>query len=851
MKEFLQKNGILVALVAVAVCIIISVSVAVYSRVVMERSLKLQAQSERITRQSYSILVDNLSSVDKSVRAFGLTKDDAHLGYYKLAVNGTKPSFINLTNLLAEQKKDLPQYSNRLDSLITYINDAEKKLASYYEFTDEIIRFAQIDSVEMVKNMVKEDKGMIPWSSWNTMDTKIRKYETAFNQQAEIDYQLAANLNSWIQVFLLMIGLPTIGLVSVIILRSEKKMKQLLKDIMENNRKYLFDPGYNSENLDAKLQMKDASVHIQKSVEFIKSMAEGNYEVQWNGLNKENENLNRETLAGELVKMRNQLQKIKNEDDQRNWTNEGLSNLGEILRRNDNLTELCDNFLTALIKYLHANQGALFILHDDDLNNQYLELKSAYAYNRKKYINKKIKPGEGLAGQVWLEQETIYLREIPEDYLQIKSGLGGSNPKNLLVVPLKSESGIQGVLEMASFKLFEPHEIKFVEKIAESIAVTFSNAKVGEKTKLLLEQSQQQAEIMRSQEEEMRQNFEEMEATQEEIHRLLRESQHKEVFLDKLMDLSPYSIVCVDRDYKLTLYNQKFSQFFERQNVIVEKGMDMLHLSDSKANSELAKAMYDRVFRGETFEVSTSFDVGGHDIHFQMTYAPLTDEHGYVTGCVCFTKDVTEIVNSQKNIEKLLEETQEQAEVMRAQEEEMRRLLKDSQNKEMFLDKLMDNSPYAISCLDRNYRLILCNSQFVKLLENSNVKVEKGLDMLSLSPSEAESNYMKSLYDRAFNGEVFDMNVSFGTGEEQVHFQIFYAPILDIDGNIESIVSFSKNITDLVQSQKNNEKLLEETKNQAEIMKAQEEMMRQNMEEMQKKEVQYQKEIETLKKQKN
>jgi PAS domain S-box-containing protein len=43
--------------------------------------------------------------------------------------------------------------------------------------------------------------------------------------------------------------------------------------------------------------------------------------------------------------------------------------------------------------------------------------------------------------------------------------------------------------------------------------------KINESTRILLEQSQQQAEEMRAQEEEMRQNMEELQATQEQIHR--------------------------------------------------------------------------------------------------------------------------------------------------------------------------------------------------------------------------------------------------------------------------------------------------------------------------------------------
>ena len=75
------------------------------------------------------------------------------------------------------------------------------------------------------------------------------------------------------------------------------------------------------------------------------------------------------------------------------------------------------------------------------------------------------------------------------------------------------------MFEIASFKTFEPYEIEFVRELSEALASFISVNRINEQTKILLEESQQQAEEMRSQEEEMRQNMEELAATQEEMQR--------------------------------------------------------------------------------------------------------------------------------------------------------------------------------------------------------------------------------------------------------------------------------------------------------------------------------------------
>jgi len=88
---------------------------------------------------------------------------------------------------------------------------------------------------------------------------------------------------------------------------------------------------------------------------------------------------------------------------------------------------------------------------------------------------------------------------------------------------LKVSEKVYGVIEIASLKEYEKFEIEFVEKLAENVASAVSSAKVNDRTKRLLAQTQQQAEEMRAQEEEMRQNMEELSATQEEMGRKEKE----------------------------------------------------------------------------------------------------------------------------------------------------------------------------------------------------------------------------------------------------------------------------------------------------------------------------------------
>ncbi len=146
----------------------------------------------------------------------------------------------------------------------------------------------------------------------------------------------------------------------------------------------------------------------------------------------------------------------------------------------------------------------------------------ATLFERKKHLKRRVALGEGLVGQVVLEKSTVHLTNVPSDYINITSGLGEANPRSVLIIPLKLSETVVGVMEFAAFSQFEPFEIEFLEKLAESIAASVIAIQTNHQTKKLLEQAQENEENLRAQEEEMRQNMEELQATQEEADRKVK-----------------------------------------------------------------------------------------------------------------------------------------------------------------------------------------------------------------------------------------------------------------------------------------------------------------------------------------
>ncbi|MEA3316593.1 MAG: cache domain-containing protein, partial [Bacteroidota bacterium] len=381
-------------------------------------------------------------------------------------------------------------------------------------------------------------------------------------------------------------------------------------------------------------------IALNQKADFSKNIGKGN-------LNSELQILSKKDILGKsLVEMRNSLIKAKEddelrkiEDNKRTWANEGLAKFADILRQNnDDIEELATQIIQNLVNYLDANQGGLFITNNENKEDNAIKLLSAFAFDRRKYFDREIEPGEGLIGTCAQEKKTIYMTDIPQDYIEITSGLGGANPNSLLIVPLKLEDTILGIIEIASFKNIEKYEIEFVEKLAESIASTLSSVRVNIRTAQLLEKSQQQAEEMAAQEEEMRQNMEELQATQEES---LRKSAETDGLIEALNN-SSYVI-----EYDLDGYIKNINDNYVKLLGITKEEIVGTHHSGSMKFSDEQRKNYDEFWNdlrnGKIRKETSEINVNGKQFKFAETYTPIRNADDEIVKILKISNNITEL----------------------------------------------------------------------------------------------------------------------------------------------------------------------------------------------------------------
>jgi len=330
---------------------------------------------------------------------------------------------------------------------------------------------------------------------------------------------------------------------------------------------------------------------LNRTVSFAKTIGQGNLTAEYNKLGDKDE------LGTALLDMRQSLivaeqeeNERKKEEDKQNWATQGIAKFSDILRQHNlEISELAFSIMTNLVDYIGAIQGGLFVKNDDDTDNVFYELVGAVAYDRRKTIESKFKVGESLVGRCAYEKLTIYMEEVPDNYVYVTSGLGESNPRSILIVPAILNEEVYAVIELVSFSKLEPYQIEFVEKIGDSIASTISNAKINTRTNSLLKQSKQQSEELAAQEEEMRQNLEELQATQEEMGRLRKEEQGKasklidevekyKKVLTKVIDYIPVRVFIKNKDGEILFVNKQVLEAYgvNLDNILGSKNSDFI-----------------------------------------------------------------------------------------------------------------------------------------------------------------------------------------------------------------------------------------------------------------------------------
>ncbi|QGQ99215.1 response regulator [Paenibacillus psychroresistens] len=220
-----------------------------------------------------------------------------------------------------------------------------------------------------------------------------------------------------------------------------------------------------------------------------------------------------------LVQILASFKKTTDEGERQYWLKTEFARLTELSLGVTDLQQLVKMLISEISELIEVGQG-VFYVKEFGKNSEHVGdfiLLGSYAYVERKNLSNRFRLGEGLIGQCALEKKPILLTQVPNDYIQISSGLGERKPLAILVLPILFEEEVVAVIELASFKAFTAIQQNLLELLSTPLGVVINSAASRQRTEeslmeaeLLAEKALLLAKEAQTQQEELRVSNEEL-----------------------------------------------------------------------------------------------------------------------------------------------------------------------------------------------------------------------------------------------------------------------------------------------------------------------------------------------------
>jgi len=211
------------------------------------------------------------------------------------------------------------------------------------------------------------------------------------------------------------------------------------------------------------------------------------------------------------------------------WVQSGQVALAERIGGDLSLAELGQAVLAQLAHTLQAQVGVLYVRQGGQIVRC-----ATHAVADTNDTHTELAPGTGIVGQAIKDGRAVLLRDLPEGYLRIASGLGEGQPQSLLVVPLQVDGAMYGAVELGFAGRVAPDHLEMVERVANAIAVAIRSAEYRSRLQELLEETQRQGEELQRQAEELRTTNELLEEQSRALEISQESLEHRQIELERI-----------------------------------------------------------------------------------------------------------------------------------------------------------------------------------------------------------------------------------------------------------------------------------------------------------------------------
>ncbi|HJV81020.1 MAG TPA: HAMP domain-containing protein [Noviherbaspirillum sp.] len=216
-------------------------------------------------------------------------------------------------------------------------------------------------------------------------------------------------------------------------------------------------------------------------------------------------------LKDNINQMIRNLRETTQRNTEQDWLKTNLARLTRMLQGQRDIITMSRTLLSELAPLVGSQHAVLYVMQSGPYNTLRLKLMASYGYQERKNLSKEWDMGEGVVGQAAFEKQRILITNLPDDYIQIVSGLGQSSPRNIVVLPILFEGQVKAVIELAAFERFQAIHLNFLDQLAEGLGIVFNSIETASRTESLLQQSQSLASELKAQQDELQNTNAELE----------------------------------------------------------------------------------------------------------------------------------------------------------------------------------------------------------------------------------------------------------------------------------------------------------------------------------------------------
>lgn len=426
----------------------------------------LQAERNQIIKHEMDIynlsneLENYVIDMEKGQRGYLLTGKENYLNPYFNAISKWETSYEDLAGYV----KDDPDQRNRLQEMRKTIEDWIS-IAGV-----PAINAREVGNRKAIDKLLQEDPGREDMEKRRRQFDSFRKNEQldTKNHVADLDGRNKM-LTFWLFSFLMIIAIVSIAIAYVTARSLTSSVNNITDTIrgMARSKKHL-----------------KRRIHV-KSRDEIKDLGD---------------------VTNELLDVL----------DNRDWLQVNSAELLKAVQGVASIDVLAQKFLQNISRITNVTMGAFYVRAEDD-NGCEFEKVGSFAAGGKEPGREHFSLGEGLIGECAESMQSRLIKDIPEDYQTIGSGLGEVKPKTVFMMPIVFEDTTVAVIELAKLDDFTEMQIKMLEEIRDTFGVIVQSVLTRMEVLRLLRDSQTMTEELQAQHEELQTQSEELRMQSEEL----------------------------------------------------------------------------------------------------------------------------------------------------------------------------------------------------------------------------------------------------------------------------------------------------------------------------------------------